>query len=276
MSTLAEQSTEAAVDWHIDTVDVDAYLARLGIERPAKPTARALRDLATAHVLAIPFENVDVLLEQHRGISLDVVQEKLVGKKRGGYCYEHAHLFAAAAERLGFRVRRIVARVQPRRPGPYTHMSLLVEAEGVWHLVDVGFGAGMLQPMPLVDGAVVDQAGWPHRLTHREGWWTLQKQQGDEWEDLHAFTPNPSSPIDYEVYHHYTSTHPRSPFTGQLVVMRLEPGLSRQLVGHELTVRRPDGTEEKTEVAPGELGEALRQLDVALTPEELAALLERY
>lgn len=58
-------------------------------------------------------------------------------------------------------------------------------------------------------------------------------------------------PIDYEVYHHYTSTHPKSPFTGRLVVMRIEPGVSRKLLGRELTVEKPDGSSETTTVVYG-------------------------
>ncbi|QGK71574.1 hypothetical protein GIY23_20470 [Allosaccharopolyspora coralli] len=79
-------------------------------------------------------------------------------------------------------------------------------------------------------------------------------------------------PVDYEVAHHYTSTHPRSPFVQRPVVMRLEPGLSRKLVGGELSEERPDGTAESTEIAPNELGAALSGLGVELTPDELAAL----
>ncbi len=257
------------------SVDLDAYLARVG-QRRASPSTDALRELAQAHVLAIPFENVDVVLEQHRGIALDVVAEKLVGRQRGGYCYEQSGLFAAVAEQLGYRVHRLVARVQPRRNGPYTHMTLVIEADGVPHLVDVGFGAGMLVPMPLVDGEVVDQAGWPHRMVRREGWWTLQKQGDDGWDDLHEFLLEPAHRIDYEVYHHYTSTHPHSPFTGRLVLMRVEPGLRRRLLGRELTVERPGVAAETTEISPDDLDAALKDLGIVLTSDELDRLLAVY
>jgi len=266
---------EQADEWTVGTLDLDAYLGRIGQSR-ATPSAAALRELAKAHVLAVPFENVDVVLGQHKGIALEDVICKLVGRHRGGYCYEHGSLFAAAAEQLGYPVRRLVARVQPQKNGPYTHMTLAVEADGVQHLVDVGFGAGMLVPMPLVDGAVVDQAGWPHRLVADGDWWRLQKQEGDGWTDLHAFTLTPMHRIDYEVYHHYTSTHPRSPFTGQLVVMRLEEGRSRKLVGTEFIVELPDGTRKTTPIPPERLDATLRALDVVLTEDELAKLLTIY
>jgi len=258
-------------EWGIEAVDLDAYLERIGQpKRP--PSEEALRDLVQAHVGTIPFENVDVVLGQHQGISLDVVSAKLVGRRRGGYCYEQSGLFAAVLELLGYTVHRLSARVQPRRPGPYTHMTLVVDVDGRRFLADVGFGAGILAPMPLVDGQEVDQAGWPHRLKQENGWWTLQK----DTEDLLEFRLNGMHPIDYEVYHHYTSTHPKSPFTGRLVVMTLEPGLSRKLLGRELTVEKPDGSSKTTTVAPEELAVTLKDLGIELTSGELARLQKVY
>jgi N-hydroxyarylamine O-acetyltransferase len=253
------------------TVDLDAYLARTGQER-RPPSADALKDLMRAHVRAIPFENVDVVLRQHQGISLDVVSAKLVGRRRGGYCYEQSGLFAAVLEQLGYRVHRLSGRVQPRRPGPYTHMTLVVDVGGESFLADVGFGAGIMDPMPLADGAVVDQAGWEHRLIQGNGWWTLQKGP----EDLLDFRLNEMHPIDYEVYHHYTSTHPNSPFTGRLVIMTLEPGVSRKLLGRQLTVEKPDGSSETATVAPEELDATLKDFGIELTPDELNKLQEIY
>ena len=64
------------------------------------------------------FDNIDVLLEQHPGVGLDAVQAKFVGRGRGGYCFEHGTLFAAALERLGYIVERRLGRVgdPTRRP----------------------------------------------------------------------------------------------------------------------------------------------------------------
>ena len=258
-------------EWGTDAVDLDAYLTRIG--QPARePSAEALADLMRAHVQTIPFENVDVVLGQHQGISLDVVHAKLVGRRRGGYCYEQNGLFAAVLEQLGYPVHRLAARVQPRRPGPYTHMTLVAEADGRRFHADVGFGAGILAPMPLVDGQETDQAGWPHRLVEHNGWWTLKK--GDE--DLLDFRLDGMHPIDYEVYHHYTSTHPKSPFTGRLVIMTLEPGVSRKLLGRELTVEKPDGTTETTTIGPEQLDATLKDFGIELTPDELDRLLKIY
>lgn len=100
-------------------------------------------------------------------MSLDAVQAKLVGRPRGGYCFEHNRLFAAVLERLGFEVTALAARVTLGSPKlrPSTHALLHVRPPGgsrdepAW-LCDVGFGAGPLEPLPLVDGEEAVQDGW--------------------------------------------------------------------------------------------------------------------
>ncbi|WP_163508455.1 arylamine N-acetyltransferase family protein [Fodinicola acaciae] len=263
-------------EWDIDAVDLDAYLARIDHPR-VSPSADALRSLQRAHGLTIPFENIDVLLGQHGGLAPDVIASKLIDRERGGYCYEHALLFAAVLEQLGFPVQRRIARVMPDRPGPRTHMMLAVRADDEDWLVDVGFGAGILHPFPFVDGAVVDQAGWKHRVVLQDGLWHMQKQAADgSWQSRHASDETSQRPIDYVVAHHYTSTHPKSPFTGRLVVMRSAEESLRELLGDQLTMTHPDGTVDRTTVPPDQLDETLRGLDIVLTPAELDALAVTY
>ncbi|PRX47939.1 N-hydroxyarylamine O-acetyltransferase [Prauserella shujinwangii] len=265
-------------DWGIDAVDVDAYLRRIGHPR-VEPSAEALRSLHEAHVRTIPFENVDVLLGDHPGIGTDALMRKLVHRRRGGYCFEHASLFAAVLERLGFTVQRRMARVQPHRSGPQTHMMLAVHADGEDYLADVGFGSGILRPMPLRDGATADQGGWEHRIARTADGWMLTKRTAEGWEPQHTSDESSRRPIDYQVAHHYTSTHPDSPFFGRLVVIRLTPGTLRRLVDRELHIEHSDGSTERIPVPPERLGETLRDLDVDLTADELdrllAALAER-
>lgn len=251
----------------LSDADVAAYLDRVGLSgRSGPPT---LAELTRAHVAAIPFENVDVVLGRHRGIGLDVIVDKLVHRRRGGYCYEHARLFAAVLEHLGYRVRPVMARVHADRGGPRTHRALVVDEQ----LVDVGFGASMLVPMPLRDGVVVDQAGWDHRLEHEaDGTWTLVRRTASGEERAYRMDPQPSLPADDEVAHHYTSTHPASPFTGQLVVMRLAPGVSRRLIRRTLTTEHADGRVEEQAVTAGNVVGLLASLDVELDADEAAAL----
>ncbi|WP_017973944.1 arylamine N-acetyltransferase family protein [Actinopolyspora halophila] len=271
MTEIGQRQHAATEEWRTDSVDVVRYLERIGVPWPF-PSVEALYRLHRAHVGTIPFENIDVVLEAHPGLGLNAIESKLVGSRRGGYCYEHALLFAAVLERLGFTVSRHIARVQPDHPGPYTHMMLVVSVEGDDYLADVGFGAGVLDPIPLRDGEVVDQAGWPHRLRRDGAGWTLEKHARKGWEALHTFDRAPARPVDYEVAHHYTATHPDSPFVGKPVVMRIEQGRVRKLVGTELVVESPEGELARETVSGARLGETLRELGVELTEEELRSL----
>ncbi|PWK87477.1 N-hydroxyarylamine O-acetyltransferase [Lentzea atacamensis] len=243
--------------WQTDLVDLDAYFARTGAS-----SSSSLKELHEAHVRAIPFENIDVMLGRVPSLDLADIQAKLVGRRRGGYCYEHQLLFTAVLERLGYAVARRMSRVMT---GPRTHFMSIVDN----HLVDVGFGAGMLHPMPLVDGAVVDQAGWPHRLRRVDRRWVLEKQSADGWQLQHAFEDDvEQQPIDYTMANYYVATHERSPFSRQLVVMRLAPGLSRRLVGSTLTIEHAGAEPENSQVE--NLAETLESLDISLTERELS------
>lgn len=137
-----------------------AYLERIEQPGPVAATGAALHALHRAHVAAIPFENVDVVLGRSLAVDPDGLQAKLVGSRRGGYCYEHATLFAAVLEEVGFGVQRLPARVggDRARPRARTHMALHVRGEdGDW-LADVGFGNALLEPLHWGD------TGW-----HRQG-----------------------------------------------------------------------------------------------------------
>jgi len=243
--------------WQTELVDLDAYFARTGAS-----ASSSLTELHEAHVRAIPFENIDVMLGHVPSLDLGDIQDKMLGRRRGGYCYEHQLLFTAVLERLGYSVRRRMSRVMT---APRTHFISLVDDQ----LVDVGFGAGMLHPMPLVDGAIVDQAGWPHRLRHEDGRWVLEKQSADGWDLQHAFEPDVEQrPVDYLAANFYVARHERSAFSRQLVVMRLEPGLSRRLVGTTLTVEHAGEKPENSQVE--DLGKTLESLDITLTDRELS------
>ncbi|MFI7123142.1 arylamine N-acetyltransferase [Amycolatopsis sp. NPDC049868] len=256
--------------------DLDAYLCRIDHPRVG-PSLEALRSLHAAHVRAIPFENVDVVLCRHRGIELPAIMDKLVRRNRGGYCYEHGLLFAAALEELGFTVRRSFARVWPDQEcGSCTHMLMVVPVDGVEYLADVGFGAWVMRPTPMIDGAEVDQAGWRHRIRRDNGQWLVERRAADCWAKLYSTLGLPARQIDYEVFHHYIATHPGSPFTGQLVVMRLADGVGRKFVGRKLTTEYADGRLESAEISTDRLADTLHALDVELTPAELSALREFY
>src|SRR3954454_17123716 len=144
--------------WQIERLDLGGYLARIGVAGDP-PSRSALDQLLEAHVRTFTFDNIDVLLDQHPGVGLDVVQSKFVGRGRGGYCFEHATLFAAALERLGYGVERRLGRVGDPNEKARTHTVVVVRLDEQRLLCDPGFGVSTMRAIPLVDGAEDDYGG---------------------------------------------------------------------------------------------------------------------
>lgn len=267
-------STQRGTDeWGIDRLDLDAYLDRVGCA-----SSDDLATLHRAHVDAIPFENLDVVLGRGIDTDLEGVQDKLVRRRRGGYCYEHATLFGAALERLGYPVLRLLARVGGDGvvPTARTHMLLAVEAEGARWMADVGFGSGVLTPIP-----------WRPDAEEKQGEWTVGLQlgsDGETWEQwdrapdgsrrvLHRTTEEPVHASDVVVANHYTSTLPTSPFVTQVVAIRKDEHVRHTLRDRQLTVARPDGTEEARTLSRDEVVDVLGEVfGVALDADAVRSL----
>lgn len=178
MPTDAVATPNSWDEWTTDQLDLHAYLNRIGHTGPLTADAATLAALHRAHVAAIPFENLDVILGRGISVALPDVQRKLVEARRGGYCYEHGLLFAAVATRLGFTAQRLLARVGDlERPRPRTHLvTLLTDPSGEAWLADPGFGSGLLTPLPLRADAEATQGAWTYRLRRLDdGRWQLQE-----------------------------------------------------------------------------------------------------
>ncbi|WP_456787125.1 arylamine N-acetyltransferase family protein [Cellulomonas sp. P5_C5] len=256
--------------WGVDRLDLDAYLARIGAG-PADPLATVHR----AHLAAIPFENVDVQLGVDISVDLPGVQAKLVDAARGGYCYEHGILLGAALERLGHDVERRLARIGDPAvaPRPRSHLVLLVrQHDGLW-LADTGFGSGLLEPVPLVDGSVSHQGGWTYRtVLLDDGSWQLHELRDGDWQTHYTIPAETTYPADVEVANFATSHRPTSRFVLQLVVIRKDEERVRCLIGRRFTVETPSGTVEDRTIGDDELGDVLRDLGLSLSAEQVAAL----
>lgn len=263
-------------EWQTERLDLDAYLDRIDYHRTLDPGGPTLIGLHRAHVAAIAFENLDIILGRGIGVDLDSVQTKLVNDRRGGYCYEHALLFAAVLERIGFTVDRLLARIghDPHQPRPRTHMTLRVSHDDTQWLADVGFGAGLLEPLPWDEtGEPHTQDGWTYRLTTADEGWIVQQRLPHGWTDLYSFTEEPQHASDVVMANHFTSTHRSSPFVDQPVVMRKAGAVYHRLRGRELTTAHVDGTTEQHTLDDTGIATALRDtFRLTLTESEAARL----
>ena len=128
--------------------------------------------------------------------------------------------------------------------------------------------------MPLRDGAVVEQGGWTFGIsTEGDGTQVLRSLRPEGWVDLYAFAPQTLYPADFTVMNHYSSSHPRSRFVGQVVAQRTSPGVRWALVRDELTTVRTDGTVERRRVPANELGRVLSEVfAIVMEQSDLAQL----
>ena len=251
---------------------LDRYLQRIGLDGAGgDPSVAALQ---RSHVERIPYENLDIHLGREIHLDVDHLVEKMVDRRRGGYCFEQNTLFAAVLESLGHTVTRCLGRVRLSdqvNPRPATHMTLLVDG----CVVDVGFGsANPLGPVPLGGDATYGPYTWRTTRTvtpeGEEGWLLSLSDIA-----LYTFTEAPQHPIDYVAPNHFASTHPRSLFTQVAMAQRwTDDDVQVGLVGLQLRERLPAGGEVRTTEVPGdELGAVLHdRFGLTLGDDELARL----
>jgi N-hydroxyarylamine O-acetyltransferase len=231
--------------------DTAAYLARVGLAEPPPPTAEGLATLHRAQAYAIPFENFDILLD--RGISLDpeAVFDKLVRRRRGGYCFELNGLFLEALGAFGFDARALLGRVHIMGPptGRSHQISLVRIGTESW-IADVGFGGTTAPlPMPLRTGTSTDVGGSLRRYVEDERFgYMLQAQTPEGWADYYSFDLGHVGEADREMGNHFTATHPASFFTWARVASRPTPEGRVSLM--DFTLRTVTDGEERLETVP--------------------------
>jgi len=234
-----------------DAVDVAAYFDRIGYRGAAEPTAQTVHALVAAHNGSIPFENLDPLLGiPVADLSAAALIDKLVRRRRGGYCYEHNGLMGYVLEELGFGVERLAGRVVWLNPDgalpAQTHQVLSVTVPGVDGplLVDVGFGGQTLtSPIRLEAGPVQQTRHEPYRIRDCDDGYQLEAQINGEWQPLYMFNTRPQPRIDLEVGSWYVSTHPNSFFVTGLTAALVTDDARWNLRGRHLAIHRAGHTE---------------------------------
>ncbi len=226
---------------------LDRYFERTGWGGATAPSLATLSGLLAAHMQAIPFENLDVLAGRPIRLDIAALQEKLLGARRGGYCFEHTTLFAHILEHLGFRITRHSARVVlfvPRHEAGRLHMFLTVDLpEGVF-VADPGFGgAAALAPVPLVDPGDDRPSGATHWMARDGDYWVLRTQSGGKASDAWVSTLETDHPVDFQIANHFTATHPDSLFLNRLMLSRFTEHGRVTVINRDVTIRRGPQTE---------------------------------
>lgn len=227
----------------LSAADLSAYLLRIGYEGRVEPSRAALDALHRLHPQAIPFENLTPLSGVTPALDLPALMAKLVGSRRGGYCFEQNTLFKAVLEAFGFVVTQHSGRVMLNKPEDAevarTHKVLRLTCEGQDLLCDIGLGGQVLTgPMRLVPDIVQTTPHEPYRLDRSAETWFLRALVGGDWRLLYRFTLDETWPIDDIVANHYVATHPASHFTSTLIAARVLPRGRLALLNRRLTEHR--------------------------------------
>lgn len=225
--------------------NLTAYLQRIQYTGPHHPTPETLHQLHRAHLLAIPYENLDIHLGQRLTLDINHIYAKIVERGRGGWCYEMNGLFAWALQELGFDVAMLGSTVgAPAQGGvgnDLDHLILQVQLDQPW-LVDVGFGNAFIEPLPLIPG------------DYQQGWMTFRLEQtADKWffhNQPHGgagygFTVLPRPFAGFAPRCHELQTSPTSGFVRNTVCHRFTPTGVVTLRGAVLRWATADGVQEE-------------------------------
>jgi N-hydroxyarylamine O-acetyltransferase len=196
-------------------MNVRPYLQRIGYCGPVTATADTLRELHRAHMLSVPFENLDIHCGRRIVVDPDAFVRKVVERRRGGFCYELNGAFAALLQAVGFRVTLLSARVPMAdgSDGPeFDHLALRVDLDEPW-LADVGFGDSFLEPLRLTPGIEQAQDGTVFRILESERLRVERLMPDGKWKFQYDFTLTPRALSEFAGMCDYHQTSPQSPFT---------------------------------------------------------------
>jgi len=240
----------------MDASTADRYLARIGATRaPASP--EALRALQAAHLRTVPFENLSIHLPEPVVLTQPELVEKIVGRRRGGFCYELNGLFAALLRALGYRVTLLQARV-PSNQGPaipFDHLTLRVDLDEPW-LVDVGFGKFAQHPLRLDERGPQQDPDGVYTIADVE-YGDLFVRREDEPEFIIDRRPRDIAEFAPTCWWHTTS--PKSHFTKSPVCsMPVDDG--RVTLKGRTLIRTTGGERTERELTEGEARAAYRDI----------------
>lgn len=236
------------------------YLERIGYRGRIGPDLGVLRAVHRAHQLSIPFENLDVQLRRPLSLDVEAAFEKIVVRRRGGWCYEHNGLFGWALREMGFDVMRMSAGVQRDVHGDSqlgNHLCLLVTLDAPY-LSDVGFGGSQSYPMPLQPGTIEDGVFQLALSQTADGYWRFTETARGEPFSF-DFRPAPADEQRLAVKCAELQTDPSSAFVRNLVAQYMTADAQLSLRGRVFSLLRADGEQKSLINSADELVQTLRQ-----------------
>lgn len=243
------------------------YLSRIHFEGNPSLSAESLHALQLAHMRTVPFENLDISLGRAIKLDIESLWDKIIVRKRGGFCYELNGMFAWLLKKIGFEVTYLNARVYSKKKDAFgidfDHLALLVGVPGdpVQWLADVGFGDSFTEPLKMETSDWQDQGLHSYRVEpFQNGYQVWQKEAGGKTDRQYYFDlASHSFPFEYEAACVYHQTSPNSSFTKNRIISRATDDGRISLSDKELIITTNEG-----------------QTRIAIREDERTSLLKEY
>ncbi|XP_056391737.1 arylamine N-acetyltransferase, pineal gland isozyme NAT-10-like [Hyla sarda] len=219
-------------------MDLKAYLQRVNLRHCAPSSFSSLREIHRHHVHSVPIESLSMHSGEKIILDFSWIYEKIVVRRRGGFCYENNGLFLWVLQQLGYHPKVLAARVLDPKLGiygpPFDHILMTVELEGRIWLCDVGFGEGIIEPIPLEDGWEEEQDNNVFRLRVEGDEWYLERKEEEVWRILFKFTLEEWTLDDFREMCEYHQTSPCSFFFQKSFCSLQLPCARLTYIGHRL------------------------------------------
>jgi len=233
-------------------MDIVQYLNRIQYHGPIRPDFTTLETLLLQHSFTVPFENIDI--QTGKPIRLDHAHffEKIVARRRGGYCYEINGLFYWLLSQFGFDTQLISGGVVNGKSAgrEFDHLAILVLLNDKRWLVDAGYGDFSLKPLALQPGVVqsdgrnqymIEESTFNGEKCLLASKWNSKKQQ---FQPEYYFTTSPRELVDFSVMNEYQQLSPQSHFTQNLICSLPSPQGRTSIINNKLVLTGPDGKNE--------------------------------
>jgi N-hydroxyarylamine O-acetyltransferase len=247
----------------MDHFSIPTYLDRIAYSDSLEPNLSTLQSLQRQHLYHIPFENLDIHWGHRIKLDPEQIYDKVILRKRGGFCYELNGMFYELLTRLGFSVKRVNAMVMGDEgswSADYAHMTLIVNLGGNDYLVEVGFGRFSSQALRFEPGlAQQNQLGLFKIEPFLEDRWVVLHWDGEDWKPEFAFTDQACRYADFQNQCNYHQDHPDSHFRKKKLITKLTPSGRITLTSHELKIHEGDQLSEWTIEDEGDFNTKLKE-----------------
>ncbi|MFC7679796.1 arylamine N-acetyltransferase [Paenibacillus sp. GCM10028914] len=241
--------------------DVKRYLERIGYNGPTDISIEVLAQLQEHHIYTVPYENLDILGGIPLSLEIPNLFDKIVTRRRGGYCFELNALFGWLLQELGFHVTHYFGRFwrgETDTPMKRRHHILHVEIDNRRFIADVGAGSSPLQPLELIENIEQIQGDETYLLQHSAPYgWMLYERKNGYLDPIYSFTEEENLPQDYLTTSYWCQYSPESVFNkGAKVYIRTREGRNT-VDGQEFRIFSSKGVHTFSPSNPLEYADAL-------------------